>query len=189
MFVSLWYEEEKTMNWIKNKGPFVIIIVLVFWLLFFSLWDVMSDKGWINVILASYLLLLILTVVLIILRSIKTFDATGTLEEFEKTLEGGLFHFKCPVCNGFFAVKKSKHNDEKIVRMNCPDCGTLGFIPPHSTMIMEEEIPEKKSVGINFRCLKCEEGITVWAEGSELHPDLNVHTCPFCGAEQTMKRI
>jgi len=177
------------MNWVKSKGPFVVIIFLIFWILFFSLWDIMSDKGWINLISASYILLIILVVVFIILRSIKTFDVTEKVEEFEKTLKGGLFHFKCPVCKGFFAVKKSKPNNKKILRMDCPDCGSIGVIPPHPTNIIEEEIPEKKSIGINFRCLKCEEGITVWAEGSEIHPTVNVYTCPFCGEEQKMKRI
>jgi len=176
------------MNWVKSKGPFVILIVLGFWILFFSLWDVVSDKGWINIILASYTLLLILAVVFIIIRSIKTFDVSESVEEFEKTLKGRLFHFRCPICDGFFAIKKSKHDNKKIMKMNCPDCGTLGVIPPHSTMIIEEEIPEKKSIGVNFRCLSCGEGITVWAEGAELHPNLNVYTCPYCGTEQTMEQ-
>jgi predicted RNA-binding Zn-ribbon protein involved in translation (DUF1610 family) len=111
------------------------------------------------------------------------------VEEFEKTLHGGLFHFKCPVCYGYFAVKKSKQNNNKLVRMNCPDCGTIGVIPPQSATVVEEEIPEKKSIGINFRCGSCGEGITVWAEGAELHSDLNVYSCPFCGTDQTMERV
>ena len=176
------------MNWIKSKGPFIILIVFGLLMMFFSIWDVMFDKGWTNIILASYLLLIILTVVFIIFRSIKKLAVAETVEEFEKTLKGELFHFKCPSCEGIFAVKKSKHNNKKFVKMNCPDCGNIGVMPPHSTIMIEEEIPEEKSIGVNFKCNSCGEGITVWAEGAELHPNLNVYTCPFCGNDQTMKR-
>jgi len=174
------------MNWIKSKGPFVILIFLALWILFFSLWDILAEKGWMNPILAAYTLLIILTIVFIIFRSLKPFDIEETVEEFEKRLKGGLFHYKCPSCYGFFAIKKSTQNNDKNVRMNCPDCGTLGVIPSHSTMKIEVELPEKKSISIAFKCNSCGEGVTVWAEGSDLHPGLDVHSCPFCGNEKTM---
>ena len=82
-----------------------------------------------------------------------------------------------------------KMSNKQIVKMNCPDCGIIGVIPAYSTTILEEEIPEKKSIGINFRCLCCGEGITVWSEGAQLHENINVYTCPFCGVEQELKRI
>jgi len=177
------------MSWFKSKGPFIILIILSIWVLFFSVWDILSDKGWFNVIVASFILILILTAVFLILRFMKTFDVVETFEEFEKTLHGGLFHFKCPVCYGFFAIKKSKENNDKYVKMNCPDCGALGIIPPHSDNALEEEIPEKKSVGKNFRCSFCLEGITIWAEGAELKENIVVYTCPFCGTENSMNPV
>jgi predicted RNA-binding Zn-ribbon protein involved in translation (DUF1610 family) len=50
-------------------------------------------------------------------------------------------------------------------------------------------IPEKKSIKANFKCNLCGEGITVWAEGTDLFKDMYIHSCPFCGEDQTMKRI
>lgn len=112
----------------------------------------------------------------------------NSIEEFEKTLKGGLYHFKCPSCNGIFAVKKSKKNNKKTVKMTCPDCGMIGFIPSHPEKI-EEEIPEKKSLKANFKCISCGESITIWAEGTELHKKINVYTCPFCGIKKPLKRF
>jgi len=177
------------MSWIKSNGPFFILIVLGFWVMVLSFGGVLFNKEWIASVLALYALLIILVVLLIVLRSTKALVVPETVEEFEKSLKGELFHFKCPSCDGFFAVKKSKHNNKKVFRMNCPDCGLLGVIPPYSTDVLEEEIPEKKSVGLNFRCSCCGEGITVWSEGVQLHSDINVYTCPFCGVEQNLKRV
>ena len=177
------------MSWIRSKGPFIILIILGFWIMVLSIFGVMFDKNWTNPILAAYSLIIILAFTLIFIRSTKPYIVPETVEEFEKSLKGGLFHFKCPSCNGYFAVKKSKRNNKKIVKMNCPDCGIIGVIPPYSTLVLEEEIPEKKSIGLHFRCLCCGEGITVWSEGTQLHQNINVYTCPFCGVEQELKRI
>ena len=39
------------------------------------------------------------------------------------------------------AIKKSKSNNKKTVKMTCPDCGVIGVISPNPAFI-EEEIPE-----------------------------------------------
>ncbi len=176
------------MKWIRSPGLFVLLVLLGFWVLFFSIWDMIFDKGWTQLILTSYALLVILAVALIFLKSTKPVVREDTIEEFEKTLEGGLYHFKCPTCNGIFAIKRSKHNNKKPVKMTCPDCGEIGIIPSTPKCI-EEEIPEKKSVNVDFKCTRCEEGITIWAEGTELYPHIYVYSCPFCGEEKTMNRI
>lgn len=175
------------MGWFGSPGSFAFLMLLGFWVLFFSFYDVIFDKGWIYPILAVYVILVILAVVFIILKSIKP-ASVDTVEEFEKTLGGKLYHFKCPNCNGFFALKKSKHNDKKPFKMTCPDCGEIAVVPP-SPICIEEEIPEKKSVNVDFRCKSCGEGITVWAEGAELYPDVCMFSCPYCGMEETMNRI
>ena len=176
------------MNWIKGPGPFIVLIILGLCALFFSIFDIIYDKGWMIIILPSYAPLVIITIVLIFLRLKKEEVSVGTIEEFEKTLKGGLYHFKCLTCNGIFAVKKSKSNNKKHVKMTCPDCGAIGVISPHPAQI-EEEIPEKKSIKANFRCNICGEGITVWAEGTELHKNVYVYSCPFCGEKEPLKRI
>jgi predicted RNA-binding Zn-ribbon protein involved in translation (DUF1610 family) len=176
------------MKWIKSLGPFIIITIIGLCIFIFSIYDIIFDKDWIVRTFASYALLLIITIIVIFLRGKKQEEYIGTLEEFEKTLKGGLYHFKCQTCSGIFAIKKSKSNNKKYVKMTCPDCGVIGFIPP-SPMQVEEEIPEKKSAKAKFKCNICGEGITVWAEGADLYKDISVYSCPFCGEDQTMKRI
>jgi len=177
------------MSWIKGSGPFIILIILGLCVMIFSIYDIIFDKGWMAVILTAYALLIIITLtVVVFLRLQKEEVFVETVEEFEKTLKGGLHHFKCPTCNGIFAIKKSKSNNKKHVKMTCPDCGAMGVISPNPAYV-EEEIPEKKSVKANFKCYSCREGITVWAEGAELYKNVYVYSCPFCGEDETMKRI
>jgi len=176
------------MRWIGSPGIFILLMLLGFWVLFFSIWGVIFDKSWTSLILASYALLIILAVVFIVLKSIKLGVKEETVEEFEKTLRGRLYHFKCLSCNGIFAIKKSRRDNKKPVKMTCPDCGEIGIIPPTPKSV-EEEIPEKKSVNVHFKCNICGEDLTIWAEGTELYPDVHVYSCPYCGEEKTMNRI
>jgi len=176
------------MSWTKGPWPFFLLAFLGFWVMVFSIWDIVFGKGWINIIIALYVILLVLVVFVIFLRSLKTVETTDVISEFEKTVKGGLYHFKCPTCTGIFAIKKSRKNNKKYIKMTCPDCGAIGFIPPYPVQL-EEEIPEKKSVKATFKCNICGEGVTVWAEGTDLYPKMCVHSCPYCGQYETMKRI
>ena len=175
------------MSWIKSSWPLYLLILFGFWIFIFSIFDIVFDKDWINIIMAMYVLIIVLVFFIIFLKSTRK-TQLNSVKEFEKKLKGGLYHFKCPSCQGIFAVKKSKRNDKKPVKMNCPDCGKIATIPPKPVCIIEE-IPEKKSVNVNFRCNSCGEGITVWAEGAELHKDMNVYSCPFCGEKKEMVKI
>lgn len=143
---------------------------------------------WKIFLIASYIVLIVLIIITFIIRRRKPVRQIGSVEEFEKSLKGGLYHFKCPTCYGIFAVKKSKSNDKRPVKMNCPDCGSFGFIPPNPVCI-KAEIPEKKSIKANFRCIECGEGITVWAEGKDLYDNIIVYSCPFCGVEKKLDRF
>ena len=176
------------MNWIKSSGPFYILILLGFFGFIFAFYDVIFEKEWMIIILSFFAVLIVLAIIFIILRYKKKFKSTTTIEDFEKRLEGGLYHFKCPTCKGIFAIKKSKSNNKKPVKMSCPDCGETGVIPPYPAQI-EEEIPEKKSEKANFRCNVCGEGITVWAEGTNLQNVVDVYSCPFCGNKNPLKRF
>lgn len=176
------------MRLIESSGPFILLILFGFWALFFSIWGVIFDSDWVQSILASYMILISISVTLIFLISTKTRSNSYIVREFEKTLEGGLSHFKCPSCNGIFAIKKSSRKNKKPVKLTCPDCGRVGIIPSAPTCI-KEDIPAKKSVKADFKCSYCGEGITIWAEGAELHHDIRVYSCPFCGEEKTMVYI
>jgi predicted RNA-binding Zn-ribbon protein involved in translation (DUF1610 family) len=174
------------MKWSEGPGALNLMILLGFWLLFFSVFGVIFNKDWVLPILALFGLLFILTI-LVILKSKKP-SVAETIQEFEKTLEGGLYHFKCPNCNGIFAIKKSKHNNKKYFKMTCPDCGDVAMVSPLATCV-EEEIPEKKSVNVNFKCANCGEGVTIWAEGADLYQDVHVYSCPYCGIEKALDKV
>ena len=106
---------------------------------------------------------------------------------FERTLHGGLYHFKCPKCNGMFALKESRKNDLRNLKLTCPDCGAIGRIssnPPRTI----EKIPTQKSPRVAFFCHQCGERLNIWAEGSSLVKDICVYSCPYCGSNEPMKR-
>ena len=176
------------MSWIRSSAPFGLLIILGVWVLFFSVWGIIFEKDWMIHILGAYGILLILAIVFIIVRSRKSTQTIDSMEEFEKSLKGGLYHFKCPHCNGIFALKKSRRNDRKPVRMTCPDCGEIATIPPNP-MYIWDEIPEKKSMKANFRCNVCGEGLTVWAEGTTLYENMSVCSCPYCGEQKALNHI
>lgn len=176
------------MKWLRGSGPFIILIILGLCVLIFSLYDIIYAKEWIVRTFAAYGLIFLILILLIIYRLQKKEAPIISVEEFEKRLKGGLYHFKCPTCSGIFAFKKSKSNNKKYVKMTCPDCGAVGVIPPNPAEI-EEEIPEKKSSKANFKCKMCGEGVTVWAEGTDLHSDVNVFSCPFCGEKKPLSRF
>lgn len=175
-------------SWFKNNSIFFLILVISFWVFVFTIYDILFRKNWEIYLIVSYIILFILFFVTFFLINSKETESIPSIEEFEKTLKGGLFHFKCPICGGIFAIKKSRGNNKKKVRMNCPDCGAVGIIPANPSCIVEQ-IPEKKSIKKNFRCSNCGEGITVWAEGQDLYNDITVYTCPFCGIEKPLKRF
>lgn len=177
------------MNITKGSLPFIILIIIGLGVLIFSMIDILLNKELIIVTLASYAVLIFLIIILFILRLRRpVFIVVDPIEEFEKTLTGELHHFKCPTCSGIFAVKKSIGDNNKFVKINCPDCGAIGFLSPNPAEI-EADIPEKKSIKANFKCISCGEGITLWAEGTNLNEEVRVHACPYCGEYETMSRI
>ncbi len=176
------------MTYIQTNGPLIHIGLLYFWVFLFTLYDIYFDKGWKTYLIIIYLIIILLNIILIYIRIIDTKKIYLNIEEFEKTLKGDIYHFKCPLCTGIFAIKRSKSNDKKPIKMTCPDCGIIGTIPSHPLCI-EEEIPEKKSINAIFKCLICGEAITVWAEGTDLQKDIQVFSCPFCGITKPLKKV
>ena len=176
------------MNWLKRSETLFIVLIIGFLITIFGIFDIIFNLGLIVIIFVVYILLILYSIYLIFFRKKKEEVFVSLFEEFEKSLTGELFHFKCPNCNGIFAIKKSKSDNKKNIKLTCPDCGTIGVIPPNPTFI-EEEIPEKKSVKANFRCGICGEGIAIWAEGKDLFNNTKVFSCPFCGKLNTMNRF
>jgi len=179
------------MNLTKNNQIilFTLMIILSFIVLLVSIWDVIDEKEWIIGIAVSYAILLIITIILIVIpKQKKPVESTDIVEEFEKELEGKLYHFKCPECDGIFAVKKSKSNNKKPFTLTCPDCGAVGRISPSPALVVEK-IPNKKSKNIKFQCKNCGEQVSIWAEGTDLYAEIQVYSCPYCGEEQSMKTV
>ncbi len=173
----------KNISWL-----YVLMILIGLIILVLSIWDVIFDQGSVIFMVGLYAIVVFIFAVFIISKSRKSSLERTTVEEFEKTLGGKLYHFKCPSCSGIFAIKKSKHNNKKPFKMTCPDCGSVGLISP-TPRYVEEEIPEKKSVNVNLKCGKCGEGVTIWAEGTDLRQDVCVYSCPYCGVEKTLNKI
>jgi len=173
----------KNISWL-----YALIILLGLIIFVLSIWDIIFDQGRIIFMAGFYSIVVLIFAFFVILKSRKSSFERVTVEEFEKTLSGKLYHFKCPSCDGIFAIKKSKHNNKKPFKMTCPDCGTIGLISP-TPQCVEEEIPEKKSVNVNLRCDNCGEGVTIWAEGTDLYRDVYVYSCPYCGVGKTLNKV
>ena len=176
------------MNQNNYKNMFLIIAIISVIVFLFSLFDIVFNLSLMLFIIILYMILLILSFTLIIYYRYFNIRGLNNIKQFEKTLEGGLYHFKCQTCDGIFAIKRSKSNDNKPIKLTCPDCGSIGFIPSNPASI-EEVIPEKKSININFKCNNCGEGITVWAEGTDLYQNMVIYSCPFCGDKKPMIRF
>lgn len=176
------------MTYTKTKGFLILMVLFYLWVIIFTLFNIYFNKGWNTFLIISYALLAIFTIIFLYLKIKNTRKLHNKIEEFEKTLKGGLYHFKCPACKGIFAIKRSKSNNQKSVKMTCPDCGIIGIIPSCPSCI-EEKIPEKKSIKANFKCITCGEAIAVWAEGTDLYKDIQVFSCPFCGIKKQLIKI
>ena len=176
------------MSWFESKIMFNFFLIIGLVLLVFTIFDAVLLDGLYVQVLGIYVAMIIMLLIIVFYITLERSRIVYSVEEFEKTLKGGLYHFKCPVCGGIFAIKKSKSDNKKDVKMTCPDCGALGVIPSNP-MVVENEIPEKKSDKANFKCMRCGERITVWAEGTDLYKNVGVYTCPFCGVEKPLKKI
>ncbi len=174
----------------KYFNDITLSILLIVGIIIFilSIFDILFDQGWILFLAAGYIIIFSLLVIPLFSFYSEKKIPSLSIEEFEKSLSGGLFHFKCPVCDGIFAVKKSKGNDNLVTEMTCPDCGIVGIISDNPDCTIEE-IPEKKSPKENFRCRNCGEGVTIWAEGSNLFSDTKILVCPFCKNKKPLEKL
>ena len=166
---------------------FIIIFFASVIVFLYSLWDIIFQKNSIIISLTLYFMLLSIVLIFYYQFIFRRQGKKDPIQVFKKTLEGGLFHFKCPHCNGFFAIKESMFKTYGQTIITCPDCGKLGIIKPKPPIVYDA-IPEKKSTDVKFCCLYCGESLKLWAEGTEIYPILKVFSCPFCGVNKPLKK-
>ena len=174
----------------KNKWQlaYLVIFILSIMVFLYSIWEIIFQENFLFTSISLYLILIGLASILYYMYSYYLKRTIDPIQIFKKTLEGGLFHFKCPQCNGYFAIKESMRKASGKTVITCPDCGKLGMINPASPIIFDA-IPEKKSKDVKFKCAYCGESLKIWAEGTDLYPILKVFYCPFCGKNKPLKKI
>ena len=177
------------MRFIKIKWLFLLLMLASIIVFLISIIDMSLNKsGWYPFVIASYVVLIILTIVLMVLTRVIIFPGLfKKLVEFEKIPKGELRHFKCPQCNSFFALEEA-YKQQCPIEITCPSCGVAGIIPLQP-QTMKGTIPKKKSKLLRFKCDKCSEEIILWAEGSDITTDVKVTICPYCGEQKHLKKI
>ena len=170
---------------VQLRLPFIGLLMMAFILFLVSIWDILNEQEWLQTILAIYGIIIILAIVMLFLGVKKESTTEETVKIFEKTLEGKLHHFKCPSCDGIFAIKKSKANNKRSFTLTCPDCGALGTIPTKPQTVIDS-VPEQKSMKTRFKCSNCGEWVTIWAEGAPLFSHIHVFSCPYCGENKPL---
>lgn len=167
---------------------FAWVFIIACFVFILSIWSLLIGTTLHHITLLFYGILLF-AIFLFFMLMLKTKESQRDIVSlFEKTLQGRLYHFKCPLCNGVFAMKESMYNDNKSILLTCPDCGHIGRIRPDHKII-NEKIPEKKSEKVLLRCRFCGESIKIWAEGTRLFHDVKVFCCPYCGINKPMRRV
>ena len=185
-FFIIWNEEDDGIRQTLFLFFFLFFVVSVF-IFGLSLWDILFNVNITSIVFFSYLILFGGAFVLFLLKTMSDSDAEDMVSLFTKTLHGRLFHFQCPICRGFFAIKESMRHGKAKTVISCPDCGHLGAIHPFPAKMIGK-IPDKKSGNVLFKCLYCGESLRIWAEGTDLHPHLKVYNCPFCGNRSSLRK-
>ena len=172
---------------LKWRIGFAITAVASVLIFILSLYDIISLQQRLRIWLYISIGLVVVSILLFLLMYRCSRKQMDPVLLFERTLHGGLYHFKCPRCDGMFAVKESRKNDLRSLKLTCPDCGAIGRIssnPPRTI----ERIPTQKSPRVAFFCQRCGERLNIWAEGSSLVKDISIYSCPYCGSDEPMKR-
>jgi transcription elongation factor Elf1 len=187
LFFLVWNEED---DHIRRPGFlfFLLFFVISVFTFFLSLWDILFDVDVTSLVFILYLLLFGSAFVVFLIRTLYGTEKEDAISRFTKTLQGGLFHFQCPMCRGIFAIKESMYHGKEKTVITCPDCGHLGTIHPYPAKVIGS-IPEGKSRNVLFKCLYCGESLRIWAEGTDLHPHLEIYNCPFCGHMSSLRKM
>lgn len=182
---SSWSEAINKMD-LKWKIGFAVTASASILLFIFILYDIVLLQERFTYLLFASIVLLLISVSLFVYMYKAARKQMNSVILFEKTLQGGLYHYKCSLCNGVFAVKESRKNDIHTVILTCPNCGAIGRISNHPPRIIEP-IPKEKSARLSFICEKCGERLNIWAEGKPLFKKVCIFSCPYCGSQTPMK--
>ncbi|MBS3778509.1 MAG: hypothetical protein KGY50_04380 [Candidatus Thermoplasmatota archaeon] len=171
---------------LKWKIGFAITAIASILLVLVSLYDILYLQRRFFYWFVASIALVIWSVFLFFYMYQSSGNQMDTIVSFEKTLHGRLYHFKCSQCGGIFALKESRKNDIRNLKLTCPDCGSVGRISSHPPQITDC-IPSEKSPRVSFICTKCGERLNVWAEGKTLSDHISIFSCPYCGSKKPLK--
>ena len=150
------------------------------------LYDIFSLQHQFRFWFYASIILVFLSLVLFLFMYRSSQKQSDPVALFEKTLQGGLYHFMCRDCGRMFAVKESRKNDIHSLKLTCPYCGSIGRISDQPPLIIDK-IPSEKSPKVSFLCTQCGERLNIWAEGSSLSNEISIFSCPYCGSNKPMK--
>jgi DNA-directed RNA polymerase subunit RPC12/RpoP len=92
--------------------------------------DIIYNQNLQQQLLASYGLILILTIILLIIQPKKDEKLTvQSTRNYSSTKKRDMLYFRCPKCKEIVGVDSSIMSDQSEVTMQCPYCQTVGKIP------------------------------------------------------------
>ena len=171
---------------LKYKIGFIITAIASIMLFIISVYDILSLQDRFKYWLFASITLAAISLLIFLYMYQSSRKQMDPVVQFKKTLQGGLYHYKCSCCNGIFALKESRKNDSCILTLSCPGCGALGRISSQSPKRIER-IPTEKSPSVSFICTFCGERLNIWAEGTPLIDNISIFSCPYCGSKKPMK--
>ena len=171
---------------LKYKIGFAITAIASILLFFISIYDILSLQNRFRYWLLLSLALVVLSLLFFFYMYRSSRKQMDPVVLFEKTLQGGLYHYQCSRCNGIFALKESRKNDSRDLSLSCPNCGAVGRISSRSPKTIAR-IPTEKSPRVSFICTTCGERLNIWAEGTPLIDNISIFSCPYCGSKKPMK--
>ncbi len=141
-----------------------------------SVYDIVTAQGWMLPLLSAYGLLLLPVLLLFAAPRLLEAAPTGPVQDARR-------HFKCPKCGELFSVT-APQDSERPFSLSCPACGYVGTIrkgAPRTTGPSPAVSAERM-----FICRSCGTHITVGDTGNETKEQVQVLSCPSCGAQQPL---
>lgn len=171
---------------LKYKIGFALTAIASVLLFIISIYDIVSLQERFRYWLIASIALVIISILIFFYMYRSSRKQMDPVILFEKTLQGGLYHYQCSRCKGIFALKESRKNNSRDLTLSCPGCGAIGRISSKSPKIVER-IPTEKSPRVSFICTSCGERLNIWAEGKPLIENISIFSCPYCGSKKPMK--
>jgi Zn finger protein HypA/HybF involved in hydrogenase expression len=92
---------------------------------------------------------------------------------------------RCKTCMHVFRFELDHVQDEhrEHVAFNCPECGTMGYLPSPEQETVKAPVPGGEVYATDFSCGSCDAHWTVGAIGHEGKADVGFEACPHCGVK------